>query len=215
MYADDCLIYCIGNNWNQMRQKIEHGLGNFQDWCIVNRLKLNVCKSKSLVIGSYHKMNNIDLNDEFILNDQHLDFTETYNYLGVILDKNMSLVPLSTKLKSCVTNKIYSLVKVRNMINTQCAITIYKQTILPLLDYVGFLLIACNISDRSDIQKLQNHALRICYNVRLRDKVSIVHMHASAGLLSLEQRRQKQLLSLMFIYKQRCDVARVHGGQTF
>ena len=83
-----------------------------------------------------------------------------------------------------------------------------------MLDYVGFLLIACNISDRSDIQKLQNHALRICYNVRLRDKVSIVHMHARAGLLSLEQRRQKQLLSLMFIYKQRCDVARVHGRMT-
>ena len=87
-----------------MRQKIEHGLGNFQDWCIVNRLKLNVRKSKSLVIGSYHKMNNIDLNDKFILKDQYLDFTETYNYLGVILDKNMSLVPLLTKLKSCVTN---------------------------------------------------------------------------------------------------------------
>ena len=87
------------------------------------------------------------------------------------------------------------------MINTQCARTIYKQTTLPLLDYVGFLLIACNILGRSDIQKLQIHALRICYNVRLRDKVSIVHMHARAGLLSL-------------IYKQRCDVARVHGRMT-
>ena len=100
------------------------------------------------------------------------------------------------------------------MINSHCAITIYKQTILPILDYTGFLLILCNISDRSELQKLQNHALRICCNVRLHDRVSIVNMHSRAGLLSLEQRRQKQLLCLMFIHKQRHNVVRVHGRNT-
>ena len=46
--------------------------------------------------------------------------------------------------------------------------TLYKQTILPLLDYAGFLLIAGNVSDRCDLQILQNTALRICYNVGCR-----------------------------------------------
>ena len=87
---------------------------------------------------------------------------------------------------------------------------IYEQKFLPILDYAGFLLIACNISDRSDLQKLQNHALTICYNVRLRDIVSIIHMHTRASLLSLEQRRQKQLLCLMYIHKHRFNVAQVH-----
>ena len=41
-----------------------------------------------------------------------------------------------------------------------------------------------------------------------------MQMHNEAGLLSLEQRRQKQLLCLMFIYKQRHDVARVHVRAT-
>ena len=109
---------------------------------------------------------------------------------------------------------IYCLVKIRNMINTQCDITIYRQTILPILDYTSFLLIACNISDRTELQKLQNHALRICYNVRLRDRVSIIQMHTRAGLLSLEQRRQKQLLCFMFIHKYRHSIARVHGRNT-
>ena len=120
------------------------------------------------------------------LNDLYLDFTNSYNYLGMILDKNMTLSPLLSKLKSRVVNKIYCLVKIRNMINTHCAISIYRQAILPILDYTGFLQIGCNISDRNDLQKLQNHALRICYNVRLRDRVSINQMHARAGLLSLE-----------------------------
>ena len=34
-----------------------------------------------------------------------------------------------------------------------------------------FLLISGNVSDRTDLQTLQNDALRICFNVRLGDRV--------------------------------------------
>ena len=61
MYADDCLIYNIGNNWNNMVPNIQSGLDSFQQWCINNRLKLNICKSKSLVIGTQHKLSNVDV----------------------------------------------------------------------------------------------------------------------------------------------------------
>ena len=107
------------------------------------------------------------------------------------------------------------LIKIRNNINTECAVTIYKQTILPLLDYSGFLLISGNVSDRNDLQTYQNDALRVCFNVRLRDRISIVQMHRRAKLLSLEQRRQVQLLNLMFIFKLKYDgVRRVHARNT-
>ena len=73
----------------------------------------------------------------------------------------------------------------------ECALTICKQTILPLLDYTGFMLLSINNSDKNDLQVLQNNALRICYYVRLRDKVSTERMHNRTNLLSLEQRRQQ------------------------
>ena len=115
-------------------------------------LSLNVQKSKSLVIGSYQTISTVDFNAKFTLNTQQLDFVTTYNYLGMHLDRNMSLTTLLTKLKSRVVNKIYSSVKIHNMMNVECALSIYKQTILPVLDYTGFLLIACNIRNRSDLQ---------------------------------------------------------------
>ena len=125
------------------------------------------------------------------------------------------LTPLFSKVKKRVSNKIYMLMKIRNNSDTQCAIAIYKQTILPLLDYTGFLLISGNVSDRSDLQTLQNDALRVCFNVKMRDRILIVQMHRRAKLLSLEQRRQKQLLNLMFIYKLRHeDVRRIHIRHT-
>ena len=61
-----------------------------------------------------------------------------------------------------------------------------------------------------DLRTLQNHALRVCYNVRLRDRVSIKNMHVRAKLLSLEQRRHIQILNMMFLYKERhAEVRRV------
>ena len=100
----------------------------------------------------------------------------------------MILAPLFAKVKKRFAGKIYMLGKIRSNIDVKCAITIYKQTILPLLDYAGLLLISGNRSDRSDLQTVQNDALRFSYNVRLRDMTSIVQMHHMARLLSLEQR---------------------------
>ena len=97
----------------------------------------------------------------------------------------------------------------------KCALTIYKQTILPLFDYTGFMLLSTNISDRNDLQVLENTALRICYNARLRDMVNIELMHTRANLISLDQRRQKQILFLLFIDKNRHDhVRRIHARNT-
>ena len=65
--------------------------------------------------------------------------------------------------------------------------------ILPLLEYAGFMLVACNIEDRRDLQKCQNDALRTCTTVRLNDHVRIEDLHARCKLVSLEQRRRIQL----------------------
>ena len=62
-----------------------------------------------------------------------------------------------------------------------CAIVIYKQVILPLLDYSSFLLNSCNISDRKDLQIFTNDALRTCYNVHRKDRMSVSKLHKKGG----------------------------------
>ena len=84
----------------------------------------------------------------------------------------------------------------------------YRWNIIPhtihllRIDYAGFLLISCNKSDRHELQVIQNDALRTCYNVKRQEKLSISSMHKRANLLSLEQRRSLQLLSLMYLHKE-------------
>ena len=121
---------------------------------------------------------------------------------------NITGIGQGTILKKSVTNHLFKLRKIRKFINQETAVIIYKQTLLPLLDHSGFLLNSCYVSDRNDLQILQNDALRTCYNVKRRDRLSVRQMHKDANLLSLDQRRKIQLLSLMFIHSKNHNVQR-------
>ena len=154
-----------------------------------------------MVYGSRNKLGKIDYTNKLHLGGTALDFVDKYKYLGVTLDKEMTVNGLLGDVKKTVLNQMFNFRKLRRYITERSAIAIYKQTILPVFDHAGFMLISCNKTDRHDLQIIQNDALRTCYNVKRRDKLSISKMHKKANLLSLEQRRTFQLLSFMYIHK--------------
>ena len=121
-----------------------------------------------------------------------------YNYLGIVIDSEMALVALHKKNEKRVMDKVYMLKNLCKYITYKSAVQIYKQTIMPILDYAGFLLLACNKDKKYDLQVIQNDVLRFCENKRLEDRFSIEVLHKNAKLITLEQRRCKQLLSLLY-----------------
>ena len=111
----------------------------------------------------------------------------------------MTLQPLIKHVKKSITNKIFNLRKIRKHLNEKAAVSIYKQTTLPIIDYGGFLLVTCGVTERSDLQKMQNDIIRFCCKVTLHENVSIKDLHKRCKNISLEQRMRKQLLWLMYI----------------
>ena len=214
MYADDCILYSTGNNWSQVHNCLQSGLRGFDEWCCNNSMVLNVSKSKCLIIASRNKLSNINYDLKLHVRNITLDFVKKFSYLGVYLDSEMILQPLISHVKKIVSSKVKILSRIRRYITTECAISIYKQTILPLFDYAGFLLISCTKKDRGDLQIIQNNCLRTCYNVRLIDRLSLSEMHREANLVSLEQRRQIQILCLMYIYRVFANVERAFARNT-
>ena len=202
MYADDCVLYCTGNNWDRVHSALQGALTNIAEWFKINALKLNIKKSKCLIISSKPKLRLVDRNMGLKLDNQSLEFVDSHNYLGYYLDSEMSLKSLLSHVKKITTAKIKTLYKIRKYIDKPSALAIYKQMMLPLFDYSGFLLLSCLKSDREDLQIIQNNALRLCLGLRLNDRISLVDIHSRANLLSLEQRRCIQLLSLLFVHGQ-------------
>ena len=100
----------------------------------------------------------------------NIQFVNTFNYLGVILDDQLTFTPYYNMVKRRMENKIFVLSKIRKYVDNKTALLIYKQAVLPLVEYAGFVLIFCTIGQRYDLQVLQNNALRLCKRYRLLDR---------------------------------------------
>ena len=98
--------------------------------------------------------------------------------------------------KRRMENIIFVLSKIRKYIDDKTAILVYKQAVLPLVEYADFVLISCTIGQRYDLHVLQNNALRLCEIYRLSDGIQIDLLHRECSILGLEQRRRNQLLQL-------------------
>ena len=127
----------------------------------------------------------------------------TFNYLGVLLDDQLTFTPYYKLVKRRLENKIFVLSKIRKYISNMTALLIYKQAVLPFVEYAGFVLGSCNIGQRRALQTLQNNALRLCKRYYLLDRISIDRLHDECRILGLEQRRRKQLLRLMYLHSKK------------
>ena len=111
MYADDCILYSIGNDWNRMKELIQPELDDIGTWCEHNRLKLNVDKSNSLMFGSRSKLAKINYENYVKFSGISLKNVNKFKYLGLTLDKEMTLSGLLSDVKKKVLNKLFNLRK--------------------------------------------------------------------------------------------------------
>ena len=197
------VIYQSGNNWESVRQKLQTDVDAITTWTAKKSLALNGSKTQAMILGPRGKLARLDVKKPLLIFEIPVKFVKQYNYLGIIIDSEMTLQPMLKHVKRLLTNNIFCLRKIRKYLTEKAAVSISKQTVLPIIDYSGFLLLACNGSDRSDLQKIQNDILRICFKVKLNDHISIKDLHTKSKMLSLEQRMRKQLLWLMYI--ESCD----------
>ena len=156
LFADDCVMYLSGNNWPSIHQRVQADFDAVVDWTLRNNLRLNYDKRKAMIFGSRHRISKLSNPKQFRMSGHNIGFVHTYVYLGVTIDEVMSLVPLFKSIKKRISDKIFMLRKIRRLLTVDAAVLVYKQAILPILDYAGFLITACRKEDKKDLQILQN-----------------------------------------------------------
>ena len=109
LFADDCVLYPTGNNWNNIHDLLQPDLDNISSWFNSNGLRLNVTKTKALIVGSRYKLNNLVNPENFIINGHEIDFVKQYDYLGTRFDAEMALMPLFKNTMKIVSNKVFLL----------------------------------------------------------------------------------------------------------
>ena len=113
MFADDCILYISGNSWPHIKNKLQYDLDEFVKWTNDNALRLNTTKTKAMIFGNRQKLlRNIDPSPLCIYGE-NLGFVSKYNYLGIMLDSEMTLEPFYKTILKKVNCRIFSLRKIR------------------------------------------------------------------------------------------------------
>ena len=62
------------------------------------------------------------------INGKHVEFVKQYNYLGIILDSELTLKPMYKNVEKRVIYKVFMLRKLRKYLTYKAALQICKQT---------------------------------------------------------------------------------------
>ena len=200
LYADDAVIYCSDKQHSRLKTHLETLLTEIHCWSKRNFININVQKTKFCIYG-YRSCVKKFQDVSICSGGQHIHRCQQYNYLGVLLDECMTLQSNFNCIFKKFSLKIYQFGKIRKYVDRSTRILIYKQTILPLVEYVSFMLYLNTTRDVEKLQKLQNRCLRLCLDIVNPRDVSIEHLHRLSKVNTLEIRRDIQLLNLMFLLK--------------
>ena len=175
LYADDTVIFNASNDMSILQQKLQETLNAISVWCNNNRIKLNVSKTRSCFYGRRHNLNRSKF--DLTLNTGVLHPCQQYKYLGVILDETMNLEANYNNVFKRFSYKVFQFSKIKNYLNVRTRVLVYKQTVLPFVEYISSLLFLNRKLDVDKLQKLQNKALRMCLDINDPREMSVLALH--------------------------------------
>ena len=131
------------------------------------------------------------------LNNIQLDIVRSYNYLGVIIDDKLTFEDF-LKIKCNKTNvRVYQLGKIRKFLKPHISALIYKQTILPVIEYADLMVESGPTAKVTRLQTLQDRAIRIIDNGK-HPNLDIDILANLYRLQPLKIRRAEHLSAMMY-----------------
>lgn len=196
LFADDTLIYICGTDINELIKKVNSDLVNIFNYLCLNKLKLNMEKTKTMVIG---KKFNSSLIDNIKINNVIIEKVSIYKYLGIVVDNKLNFKANIDNLCKKVAKKVGVLARTRKNLDYLSSVNIYKTIIAPHFDYCATILFMSGKEELDRMQKLQNRAMRVILKVNKYSKIS--EMLDTLHFMNVKQRIVYNSLILVFKIK--------------
>ena len=145
-----------------------------------------------------------------MLNGEILDVVHKYNYLGVIIDDDLTFNSFLTEKCNKVNVRIYKLSRLRKFITSKIACLVYKQTILPVCEYADQMVESGPSDKVNKLQTLQDKAVRIVEN-KEHKRLGTEGLYFLFRLSPLKLRRAEHLACSM--YRLSKDMYRLEKGR--
>ena len=135
-YADDSMICAPGDNIPEVKQKWQNSIRNASSWYKMNRLKINIDKTKVMFIGSKAQLKSLNVHD-FILSydDTSLERVENAKYLDMFINCDIWWEFHVRRLCLTTYYHISLLRRLRRIFPMNILLQVYKSYIQPCIDY--------------------------------------------------------------------------------
>ena len=203
LYADDTVLYQSGLNAQNAAQKLQVSINYFMMWSKVNKLSVNVNKTKLMAFGSRSKVKKAK-NIKIYMSGKQLQNVPTFKYLGLILDPTLNYNNHLLSVIRAVLFKMSLLAKVKKYLNNDTALQIYKSMVLPYLDYADVIFSKANGTMLDKLQRLQNRCLKICAGFNMLHDTN--QLHKSLKVPFLKDRRRAHVLNFMYNRKNKTEL---------
>ena len=195
LYADDTVLFSKKKSIKSAHSDLQKDLDNLSEWCNDNGIFPNLSKTKVMTFGSPTILKKNSL-PNLKMNSEPLERVNSYTYLGLTLDQQLNLRLHTNKLINRVSNKIRQLRKIRHLLNTKASLAIYKNAILPILEYGDIFFCSLEGTIKSKLQTLQNRALKCALSKENKYSTTLIHFEAKLDKLAI--RRKHHILLYMF-----------------
>ena len=157
LYADDTVIFTSDKDSKRIEDLLNTEFNNVTTWFTNNNLVLNLKKTKTefVLFGTHQKLAKSE-KVSISLNEKMISESEMYEYLGVTMDKNLTMKAHLEKTYKKVLSRTKLLGRIRHNISPWVAETIYKVMILPQMLYCSNVMLGM-----SNRHKLQFERIRI------------------------------------------------------
>ena len=137
MYADDTTIYFNLEDFPIENREvlINNELEKVNKWLKLNKLEVNVDKTKSMLFHKRRPVTPI----QFSLNNRIIDVVQYFNYLGIMLDADMSWKTHVAMVRNMLSRINGILHRLKYIYPQSILITLYKSLFVPHINYGSLL----------------------------------------------------------------------------
>ena len=136
MYADDTTLTStvsnFRNNSNPIETSINAELLKINDWLQINKLSVNIAKSKFMIFQKIDKeMEVLTLK----VDNMNIERVKEFNFLGLMVDANLNWEKHIAKVSNACSRKIGILNKLKHVLSLEKKTLLYNSLILPHINY--------------------------------------------------------------------------------
>ena len=169
-------------------------LDKLMSWCDLNKLTVNINKTKCMFINP--SANSTD--DRLSIHGIQLDIVKQFEYLGMHIDDKLSMnkhVDSMIKKTKCKLGILY---RIRKFISRDTSLLIYKVMIRPHMEYGDLVVDLASKKHIDKLERLQEKGLRLTEYQAPGKKNDISKLKLEFRVEDLSIRRKRSLLRLMY-----------------